>query len=232
MHDPLFDTTPDTTSDAGSEATSPATNPAGSPASSPDYNDARSSSLPAMAPPSGRPLTPTPYQWPAPTGGPVGAPVGPPAGAPLALVPPPAVAGQRSDTYKGLAIASFVLSLLAVVGVLLFGLGALDRPASATSSADSSSADPGPDPNGMSSGPLTGNAPVQAGKSLPGADLANAVEHRIHDDGAKDISMDCPDTRKVAQGVVTVCHGQIEGEDWAVVVYFEDDLGRFTLNPL
>ena len=44
--------------------------------------------------------------------------------------------------------------------------------------------------------------------------------------------MDCPDTRKVGQGVVTVCHGQIEGDDWAVIVYFEDELGSFTLNPL
>jgi hypothetical protein len=31
---------------------------------------------------------------------------------------------------------------------------------------------------------------------------------------------------------VTVCHGTISGATWAVVVYFEDAQGRFTLNPL
>jgi hypothetical protein len=79
---------------------------------------------------------------------------------------------------------------------------------------------------------LTGSVPIAAGKSLPGADLANAIEFRIHYSGATDISMNCPDTRKVAQGVVTVCHGQIEGGDWAVVVYFEDTVGSFTLATL
>ena len=167
--------------------------------------------------PAGQPGSGQPYQWPAPTGAPTGATMTPP--------PPPAVGGRRSDTYRGLTIASFVLSIVAVVGVLLIGLMLLASPA-------------GPDaalPDDVDSGPivpLTGSVSAPAGRSLPGDDLANAVEQRIHDDGAGDVEMDCPDTRKVGQGVVTVCHGQIEGDDWAVIVYFEDELGSLTLNPL
>ena len=32
------------------------------------------------------------------------------------------------------------------------------------------------------------------------------------------------------KGVVSVCHGTVDDEDWAVVVFFEDNDGRYTLN--
>jgi hypothetical protein len=41
-----------------------------------------------------------------------------------------------------------------------------------------------------------------------------------------------PDTPSVAQNVTTVCHGMISGSAYAVVVFFEDASGRFTLLPV
>ncbi|WP_460628369.1 hypothetical protein [Intrasporangium mesophilum] len=209
MHDPQSETTSEASSEAAGNTPS-----SGSSTSSPTAVPM----APALPPPTGRPVVAETYQWPRP------------AAAPMAPVPPPAVAGQRTDTYRGLAIAGFALSVLAVIGVLLLGLGFLDRGSFTPSMADSVSSQPD-DASSMPVGPLTGTVPVAAGKSLPGDDLANAVEQRL-DDGSSDITMDCPKTRKVAQGVVTVCHGQIDDEDWAVVVYFEDELGTFTLNLL
>jgi hypothetical protein len=84
-----------------------------------------------------------------------------------------------------------------------------------------------------SSGPLTGQlSQAPAGAALSGADLAAAVSGRIQQDGGDVSRMSCPDTAGVAQGVVTVCHGVISGSDYAIVVYFEDKQGRFTLEPL
>jgi hypothetical protein len=44
--------------------------------------------------------------------------------------------------------------------------------------------------------------------------------------------MNCPDTAKVGQGVVTVCHGVVSSSEYAIVVYFEDKDGHFTLDPI
>jgi hypothetical protein len=84
-----------------------------------------------------------------------------------------------------------------------------------------------------SSAPLTGQLPqpVAAG-ALSGGDLSKAVSARINEDGGDVSRMDCPATPKVTQGVVTVCHGAVSGSDYAIVVYFEDQLGHFTLNPI
>jgi hypothetical protein len=237
MDDPLFEPSTDTTSDAttpdstpGTPDSTPATTPAGTRSAGADAPATPAdSAAPVMGPPTGLPVATQAYTWPtpvgAPTPGPMGTAAGTPAIAPMATLPSPAVEGRRSDTYRGLTIASFVLSIIAVLGVLLLGLVML------AGSADLDSTQPDDGTSG-SMAPLTGSVSVAAGQSLPGDDLANAVEQRIHADGAADVQMDCPGTPKVAQGVVTVCHGQIEGDEWAVVVYFEDDLGSFTLNPL
>ncbi|MET9023468.1 hypothetical protein ABZV93_26195 [Actinopolymorpha sp. NPDC004070] len=42
----------------------------------------------------------------------------------------------------------------------------------------------------------------------------------------------CPDVASVVQGVVAVCHGTISGDQWAVIVYFEDAQGHYTLVPV
>jgi hypothetical protein len=82
-------------------------------------------------------------------------------------------------------------------------------------------------------GPLTGQlSRAPSGDALPGATLATDVSHRIISDGGDVTRMDCPDTARVAQGIVTVCHGAISGSDYAVVVYLEDRDGRFTLNVI
>jgi Domain of unknown function (DUF4333) len=163
------------------------------------------------APPSGQL-----YPWAGADAAPyAGAPAGP---AGFVPAPQPAIAGRPSNAYRGLTIAAFVLSVLSFLGVLaIFAFVAL---AFWTS---------GP---GGSMAPLTGQVTVAAGQALPGDDLANAVEQRIVDDGASNVALTCPATPKVDQGVVTVCHGDIDDTEWAVVVYFEDNLGAFTLNPI
>lgn len=121
---------------------------------------------------------------------------------------------------RGLAITSLVLSVLALLGVVavaglvLFGTG----------------------PNGVGpdgSGPLTGQlAASTSGGPVAGAELSRAVSARIDQDGGDVTLMNCPDTAKVGQGVVTVCHGVVSSSEYAIVVYFEDRDGRFTLDPL
>ena len=82
-------------------------------------------------------------------------------------------------------------------------------------------------------GPPTGQSTeVRAGTPLKGAVLGTTVTRLVADDGGEVQDMTCPDTAAVDQGVVTVCHGSISGERWAVVVFFEDDAGRLTLMPV
>jgi hypothetical protein len=124
---------------------------------------------------------------------------------------------------RGLAITSLVLSAVALLGVLVVAALVLITGASA----GPGTAGPG------TGGPLTGQlSRAPSGDALPGATLATDVSHRITSDGGDVTRMDCPATARVAQGVVTVCHGAISGSDYAVVVYFEDRDGRFTLNAI
>jgi hypothetical protein len=139
----------------------------------------------------------------------------PPAPGAAVQAPPPAIPGRASNAYRGLTIAAFVLSVISFLGVL--GICAFIALGVA---------------GGEGMVPLTGEVTVAAGQPLPGEDLAHAIEQRIIDDGAVDVALECPDTPKVDQGVVTVCHGDIDGGEWAVIVYFEDELGTYTLNPI
>jgi uncharacterized protein DUF4333 len=130
---------------------------------------------------------------------------------PAAWAASPPRPAPRSRLALGLAVTSLLLSLLALVAVVAIGallfLGGGDEP-------------------------LTGQIPGVQGQSLPGPGLAAAVRGRIQADGGDVTAMTCPATPRVAQGVVTVCHGQIDGGAWAVVVYFEDASGTYTLAPL
>ncbi|MBC9820726.1 hypothetical protein [Terrabacter sp. MAHUQ-38] len=138
-----------------------------------------------------------------------------------ALPPPPMLAGRPSNVYHGLTIASFVLSLLALLGVVvLLGIGLL-----------SFSGGLGDEAGDMA--PLTGTIPSTATLApLSGDDLADTVADLIRKDGAGSVDMTCPATPQVLQNVTTVCHGQIDDGDWAVVVFFEDGNGSFTLMPV
>ncbi|HEX8972052.1 DUF4333 domain-containing protein [Oryzihumus sp.] len=132
----------------------------------------------------------------------------PPAPAPWAPAP------QRQPG-TALAVVSLVASLLALLGVLLIA-GFLFLNGSS-----------GP------SGTLTGQVTLsRTGGPLAGRDLSSTVGTVVAHDGGDVTGMRCPATPRVDQGVVTVCHGTISGETWAVVVFFEDPTGRFTLSPL
>lgn len=131
---------------------------------------------------------------------------------PMPAAAPPARGG------RGFAIAGFVMSALALVGVLAIGAWL---------------ALVGPGDSQGSTQPLTGQlSRFSAGSALVGTDLSAAVTTRIDEDGGDVTEMTCPRTPKVGQGVVTVCHGVISGAPYAVVVYFETPTGRFTLEPM
>ncbi|NYH88710.1 DUF4333 domain-containing protein [Actinopolymorpha rutila] len=80
-------------------------------------------------------------------------------------------------------------------------------------------------------GPLTGKLTTTTA-GVRGADLEDVVTNRITDDGGDVEAMRCPDVASVNQGVVAVCHGTISGDQWAVIVYFEDAQGHYTLVPV
>lgn len=132
----------------------------------------------------------------------------PPAGTTFAPTPPPRT--------SGLAVVAVVLAALALVGVVVTalwtGLG-----------------EGGDDDYGY--GPLTGQLAVRDG-GVPGVDLAAAVRSEVEGDGGYVTRMNCPDTPRVAQNVTTVCHGVVDESDWAMVVFFEDTGGSYTVLPV
>jgi hypothetical protein len=123
----------------------------------------------------------------------------------------------------GWAIASLIVSSLALVGVIILGV------VIAATAATFDLGDTG-GTGGMV--PLTGQLASAPAGALAGADLADTVQRRITQDGGDVSRMDCPETSHVVQGVVTVCHGSVSGSDYAVIVFFEDAQGRFTLEPV
>ena len=138
---------------------------------------------------------------------------------PLQWYPAPAPPVPNTGGGRGLAITGVVLSALALLGVVaVFFLVVATM---------------GPPDEDVSTGPLTGQLPASTGGArVTGDTLATAVSARITQDGGDVSRMDCPETPKVGQGIVTVCHGVISSWDYAVIVYFEDTDGRFTLEPL
>jgi hypothetical protein len=132
----------------------------------------------------------------------------------LPAAAPAYAADARSRS--GLAILSLLMSLLALLAVL--GLAAWMVVTGAA-----------PLP-GRTQGPLTGRlAAVPTNGALPGATLATAMTKRLEENGAAVSSLKCPETARIGQGVVTVCHGSIDGGAASVVVVFESRDGDFTL---
>jgi hypothetical protein len=124
-----------------------------------------------------------------------------------------------------LAITALVLSVIALLGVLsvavLLGMGAYAM------------SGPAGDGGGGNDWPLTGQLSAStAGGPVPGDTLAEDVSDRLAQDFGDVSRMDCPPTPGVGQNVVTLCHGVIDSSDYAIVVFFEDDDGHFTLLPI
>lgn len=117
---------------------------------------------------------------------------------------------------RGLAITALVLSIVAILLVLVLALVVVFAGSALM---------------GEGGEPLTGQLSAPAAGPVTGDILAQAVTARIIQDGGDVSRMDCPPTPKVGQGVVAVCHGVVESTDWAIVVLFEDEDGRFTLVP-
>jgi uncharacterized protein DUF4333 len=122
--------------------------------------------------------------------------------------PPPTRSGN------GVAVAALVVAVIALLGVIAVGVFAVAV-------------------LGGGGEPLTGRLPAVSPRApLSGSALADAVSDRITKDGGDVGRVRCPETAKVAQGTVTVCHATIDDGDWAVVVFFEDAQGTFTLDPI
>jgi hypothetical protein len=135
----------------------------------------------------------------------------PPQSAPQGWYAAPAPFPPVPSRGRGLAIASLALSAFALLGVIAVAVLVLVR---------TGTNDAGPAGSG---GPLTGQlAASTSGGPIAGAQLSRAVSTRIDQDGGDVTLMNCPDTAKVGQGVVTVCHGVVSSSEYAIVVYFED----------
>lgn len=146
----------------------------------------------------------------------------PAAYAPPAYVPPPVGAGPETPAPAGrrLAVTGVVLGGLALLGVVLLGVFALTS--TFLGSPDDGSGSGGWEPTRGTIGP-------NAGAGLGGAELAGEIGRQVRDQGGDPEGLLCPATPKVAQDVTTVCHGDVDGDEYAFVVFFEDAAGTYTL---
>ena len=78
-------------------------------------------------------------------------------------------------------------------------------------------------------GPTRGTLAPPAGGGLKGEALAEEVGRQVRDEGGDPEDITCPGTSRVQQDVTTVCHGRIDGDDYAFVVFFENERGDYTL---
>ena len=103
---------------------------------------------------------------------------------------------------SGLAIASLILSFLALVGVL------------AVAGWMFVSGTPLP---GETKSPLSGELQaVPTNRTLEGARLAAAVSATVENNLGEVSNLTCADTARLTQGVVTVCHGFSGGDPWVL----------------
>lgn len=149
------------------------------------------------------PVGPGAPQWPA------GAALPPAAWSPWGYAPQPHPAPRQRG--RGLAIAAIIMSSIALLAVLLLAVVALAFPFT---------------------GSASGNVTLGAGEGLGGGSLEQAVRSALTTAGSEVSAMDCPDTETVDQGVVSICHGTMDGSDWNFVVFFESASGNFTVAVL
>ena len=140
----------------------------------------------------------------------------PPVGGPPVV---PAPTATTAPAGRRLAMTGVVLGGLALLGVLLLGLYALT---STFLGSDDGSGSGGYEPTRGTIGP-------SSGAGLGGAELAGEISRQVRDEGGDPEGVTCPDTAEVAQDVTTVCHGDVDGAEYAFVVFFEDAKGDYTL---
>lgn len=112
---------------------------------------------------------------------------------------------------NGLAVTAIVLSGLALLGVLAMAAFVFVGPIM-----------------GGAGYALSGEVTV-VDKGASYSDLQEALVTAIEDDGGSVDEIVCPERSQVGQGLVTVCHGSVDGFDWTGIVVFEDDEGSFVL---
>jgi len=151
---------------------------------------------------------------PSATDGPPGAPPAPQWAAPPAPYQYPLTAPGRGG--NGLAIAAVVMSGLSLLGVLVLAVLYVAGPVGDT---------------GAPIGVLHGTATV-AGGQANGDELASNLRQIVTDDGGDVEELTCPASSPVDAGEVTVCHGDVSGDEWAFIVVFEDADGTFVVNPI
>lgn len=152
-------------------------------------------------------------------------PVGPPAGYPPSYTPG-AYAMPTSTSRPGLVlgIISLIASGLALLGVIGLATWVLaGQPGALPAGVPS---DFGPPP-----APLTGQlSEVPNGRQVAAADLTAEIRERLEEDGWLVEDMRCPQVTGLAQGTVSVCHSTMDDGEWAVIVFFEDAKGTYTLS--
>ena len=126
---------------------------------------------------------------------------------PVAAPYPPFAPAPKGG--NGLAVTAIVLSGLALLGVLAMAVFFFAGPML-----------------GGGSYVLTGEVTV-VDKGASYSALQDALVAAIEDDGGSVDEIVCPERSQVGQGLVTVCHGSVDGFDWTGVVVFEDDEGSF-----
>lgn len=122
-----------------------------------------------------------------------------------------------------LPVVSLIVAAAALVAVLVLAVvGFAAMFALAADVEDSSS--------GGGSIPVTGQLDQAPTGPLTGAVLVGELTATLKDGGSTVKDLRCPDTPSVRQGVVTVCHGTVDDESWALTVFFENTDGAYTVD--
>lgn len=158
-----------------------------------------------------------------PPPGPHQRPVAPPVAWPAGYSPNAHPATTQPSSRPGLVlgIISLIASSLALLGVIgLFAWTFTSSPMGLP-----------PDDFGPPPAPLTGQlSSVPNGGQVTAADLTGEIADRLEKDGWLVEDMRCPQVTGLAQGTVSVCHATLDDGDWAVIIFFEDSKGTYTLS--
>lgn len=160
-----------------------------------------------FAPPGPQPQSPQrPYAQPAQAQFPPPVPQGMYGGGGPMWAPQPFASAPRRG--NGLAITAIVLSGLALLSVVAMAAFIFVG-------------------SGGSGGWVLSGQVTVIDKGVTDVALQDSLVVAIEDDGGSVDELECPPHSQVGQGLVTVCHGSVDGWDWTGVVVFEDDKGTF-----